>query len=173
MKLPKIRIDYDKAAYPLDGSTVLIHCEETAIDPFHNLSPGVVEAHFELDGEDSYWVVHSNPDELCVTPTHYTPMPKFKETKDLNNTPKFQRVEPIVSKQKATYYNGGFLIASIFGPLVAKSNIVVTHRLSGAGSIHIHFDSGSSQLRETLALERQDAINLANALMSAAQDMKE
>lgn len=83
MKLPKIPIDYSKAGYPLDGSIVLIHCEETTADTFRNFSAGVVEAHFELDGEDSCWIVHANPENLGVTPKYYTPMPEFevKESK--------------------------------------------------------------------------------------------
>lgn len=81
VKLPKIPIDYSKAGYPLDGSTVLIHCEEMPVDTFYDMSVGVVEAYFELDGENSRWVVNANPENLGVTPKYYTPMPEFEEVK--------------------------------------------------------------------------------------------
>lgn len=90
-----------------------------------------------------------------------------------NDVPEFQRVEPIVSKFKATYFNGDFLITPIFGPLSARSSITIIRRLTGTGAIEIRFDSPICQAHETLTLERQEAIELANALMSAAQDMKE
>ena len=74
--LQKIPIDYSKAGYPLDGSTVLIFIEDRVLSAIYKYRMGD-------RGLEYYWTPNnSSPLRYKASSvTHYTPMPEFEEVK--------------------------------------------------------------------------------------------